>query len=162
MSVTSDIVEGWRRPKAVMRRHIARGVSEPFAFSLLVAFLALAFVSLWPLMSRQSLMQPEVPMVQRVVAAGLALLASVPIWYLVAALSHWIAKIFGGQGSHYLARIALFASLVCVTPAMLLQGLVAGMIGPGAQLLVVQALVGGGFLWIWISMLWVAEQGNAI
>ncbi len=162
MSVTTDIVQGWLHPKAVMRRHIQRGVSEPFAFSLLVAFLVLAFVSLWPLLSRQSLQQPEVPMVQRLVAAGLALLASVPFWYLVAALSRWVTKLFGGQGIHYRARLALFASLLCVSPAVLLQGLVAGMIGAGAQLTLVQAVVGAGFLWMWISMLWVAETSDAV
>ena len=140
---------------------MARGVSEPFAFSLLVAFLGLAFVSLWPLLSRQSVLQPEVPMVQRLVAAGLALLALIPFFYLIAAISHYIARIFRGQGSHYRARLALFASLVCVSPAMLLQGLVSGMIGAGPQLVLVQVLVALGFVWIWMSMLWVAEQGNA-
>jgi hypothetical protein len=102
-----------------------------------------------------------VPMVQRLVAAGLALLASVPVWYGVAALSRWISMVFGGKGSQYRARLALFAALVSVSPAMLLQGLVAGMIGPGPQLSLVQALVGLGFVWIWISMLRVAERGNA-
>jgi len=161
MSITTDMVQGWRQPQKVMQRHLARGRSEPFAFSLLVTFLVLVFVSLWPQLSRQSLLQPEVPMVQRLVAAGLALLASVPVWYGVAALSHWIAKLFGGHGSHYRARLALFAALVCVSPAMLLQGLVAGMIGTGPQLSLVQGLVGLGFLWIWISMVRVAERDNA-
>ncbi|WP_395002605.1 YIP1 family protein [Cypionkella sp.] len=161
MSITTDIVQGWLHPQKVMQRHLARGTSEPFAFSLLVTFLVLVFVSLWPQLSRQSLLQPEVPMVQRLVAAGLALLASVPVWYGVAALSHWIALLFGGAGNHFRARLALFAALVAVTPAMLLQGLVAGMIGQGPQLLSVQALVGLGFVWIWISMLRVAERDHA-
>lgn len=161
MSVTQDIVEGWLRPKAVMQRHLARGVSEPFAFSLLVAFLVLSFVSLWPWLSRQTLLQPEVPMVQRLVAAGLALLATIPVWYVLAALSRLIAKLFKGQGSFYSARLALFASLLCVTPGILLQGLVAGMIGQGRQLNLVAALVGFGFLWIWLSMLMVAERRHA-
>jgi hypothetical protein len=162
MSITTDIVEGWLRPRVVMQRHIARGVSEPFAFSLLVAFLVLTFVSLWPLLSRQSLMQPEVPMVQRLVAAGLALLASIPVWYGVAVISHWIAKALGGQGDQYRARLALFAALVAVSPAMLLQGLVAGMIGQGTQLLLVQGLVALGFVWIWMSMIFVAERRDAV
>jgi hypothetical protein len=161
MPVTQDIVEAWLRPKAVMRRHLARGKSEPFAFSLLVAFLLLAFVSLWPWLSRQAVLQPTVPMVQRLVGAGLALLASIPFWYLVAAVARLVAKVLGGQGSFYTARLALFAALVGVTPGMLLQGLVAGMIGPGAQLNLVGVLVGVGFIWIWLSMLMVAESADA-
>jgi hypothetical protein len=162
MSVTQDIVEAWFHPKAVMRRHLVRGKSEPFAFSLLVAFLILAFISLWPFMSRQTVLQPEVPMVQRLVGAGLALLASIPFWYLLAAISRILAKTFGGQGSFYTARLALFAALVCVTPGMLLQGLVAGMIGPGVQLNSVGVLVGIGFFWIWLSMLLLAERRHAV
>jgi hypothetical protein len=162
MPVTQDIVEAWFRPKAVMRRHLQRGKSEPFVFSLLVAFLLLAFVSLWPWLSRQTVLQPDVPMVQRLVAAGLALLASIPFWYLLAALSRFLAKILGGQGSFYTARLALFAALLCVTPGMLLQGLVAGMIGPGPQLNLVGALVGLGFFWIFLSMFLVAERADAV
>lgn len=162
MPVTQDIVEAWLRPKAVMRRHLARGKSEPFAFSLLVTFLLLAFVSLWPWLSRQTVLQPSVPMVQRLVGSGLALLASIPLWYFFAALSRLVATALGGQGSFYTARLALFAALVGVTPGMLLQGLVAGMIGPGAQLNLVGVLVGFGFLWIWLSMLMLAERKDAV
>lgn len=161
MSVTTDIVQSWWQPKAVIGRHLQRPKSEPFAFSLLVAFLVLAFVSLWPALSRQTVLQPEVLMVQRLVAAGLALLASIPLWYLLSAVSHWIAKALGGQGDHYTARLALFAALLAITPGMLLQGLVAGMIGPGVQRDLVAALVGLAFLWIWISMLREAERGDA-
>jgi len=100
-------------------------------------------------------------MVQRLVASGLALLASIPFWYLWAAVSRWIAKAMGGQGSYYNARLALFAALLAVTPGMLLQGLTAGMIGPGPQANLVAVLVGLGFLWIWISMLREAERGDA-
>ena len=161
MSVTTDIVQAWRQPKVVMRRHLQRPKSEPFAFSLLVAFLLLAFVSLWPFLSRQTALQPEVPMVQRLVASGLALLALVPFFYLLAAVSRWIAKAMGGQGSYFSARLALFSALLAVTPGMLLQGLVAGMIGPGLQANLVAVVVGLGFLWIWISMLREAGRGDA-
>ena len=162
MSVTTDILQAWRNPRAVLRRHLRRGKSEPFAFSLLAAFLVLAFVSLWPFLSRQILLQPEVPMLQRLVAAGLALLASIPFWYGLAAISRLICKLLGGQGSFYAARLALFAALLAVTPAMLLQGLVAGMIGQGRQLDLVAGLAGLGFLWLWLSMLAEAERGDAV
>jgi len=158
MAVTTDILQAWRSPRTVLRRHLTRGTSEPFAFSLLAAFLVLAFVALWPFLSRQSVMQPEVPMLQRLVAGGLALLASIPLWYGVAAISHLVSKLFGGQGSYYAARIALFAALLAVTPAMLFQGLVAGMIGPGRQLDLVGWIVVLAFLWIWLSMLTEAER----
>ena len=70
-----------------MQRHMARGQSEPFAFSLLITFLVLVFISLWPGMSRASLLQPEVPMTQRLVASGLGLLAFIVPCYALASLT---------------------------------------------------------------------------
>jgi len=151
MSVTADIVEAWRRPRGVVRRHLSRGVSEPFVFSLLVVFLVMAFVSLWPVASRAAVLQPEVPVTQRLVAAGLGLLATIPLWYGIAALSHLVCRAFGSKGTWYGARLALFWSLVVVSPVMLLQGLVAGMIGPSPGLTLLQVMTGGSFLILWIA-----------
>jgi len=150
MSVTRDIAASWRRPRTVMRAHLARPQSEPFAFSLLVTFLIVAFVAQWPAASRDSFLQPEVPMTQRLVASALALMALVPFWYLLAAIGHWVAKLAGAGGDHYRARLALFWALVTVTPLMLLQGLVSGMIGAGPALTLVSVLTGLAFLTFWV------------
>jgi hypothetical protein len=153
MAVTTDIVESWRRPRVVIRRHLSRGVSEPFAFSLLVVFLLMAFVAQWPVASRAAVLQPEVPVAQRLVAGGLAILATIPLWYGLAALSRVVARALGGVGNWYGARMALFWSLVAVSPVMLLQGMVQGMIGPGPALTSVRVLVIGGFLYLWLNAL---------
>lgn len=162
MALTADIILGWRKPRQVLRRHLMRGKSEAFAFSLLVTFLLMAYVALWPGLSRLSVLHPEVPLIQRMFAAALAVLASIPLWYLLAALSHLIGRRLGGGGSYYGARLALFTALLTVTPAMLLQGLVGGLIGPGRQLDILGIIVGAGFFWIWLSMLAEAERGDAI
>ncbi|MDR7125220.1 YIP1 family protein [Pseudotabrizicola sp. 4114] len=157
MSITADIVESWRRPRVVVRRHLARGRSEPFAFSLLVAFLVLAFVAQWPAASRAAFADGT-PVAPRLLAIGLALLATVPLWYGLAAASRLLARLFGGTGSWYGARIALFWSLVAVTPLMLLQGLVAGMIGPGPALTAVGVIAGLAFVIFWAQALIEVER----
>lgn len=149
MSITRDIVETWRRPRGVVRRHLARGRSEPFAFSLLVVFLLLAFVAQWPSASRAAFEDGNSPVAPRLLAIGMALLATIPVWYALAAFSRMVARIFGGRGSWYGARIALFWSLVAVSPLMLLQGMVAGMIGPGPALTAVGILAGLAFVVFW-------------
>ncbi len=63
----------------------------------------------------------------------------------------------GGQGGYYGARLALFWALVASAPAWLLNGLVAGLIGPGAALNIVGFLAFAAFLWIWLSGLAEAE-----
>lgn len=157
MAVTSDIVESWRRPRAVVRRHLSRGRSEPFAFSLLVVFLIVAFISFWPRAARVAHETPDTPIEAQLLALGLGLLATIPAWYLLATLSRLVSRVFGGQGTGYAARIALFWALVAVSPVMLLQGLVAGMIGPGPALNAMGVLSLAAFLWFWISGMIEAE-----
>jgi len=158
MSITTDIVESWRRPRVVVRRHLARGQSEPFAFSLLVAFLVLAFVAQWPGASRAAFEGGNTPVAPRLLAIALALLATIPLWYGLAAASRLVARVFGGRGSWYGARIALFWSLVAITPLMLLQGMVSGLIGPGPGLTAVGILAAAGFVIFWALALIEVER----
>lgn len=158
MPVTTDIVSSWRAPRAVMRSHLARGRSEPWAFSLLVAFMAVAFVAQWPSASREAFFDPQKPIAAQMFAIGMGMLAFVPVWYLLAAIGHWLAKLLGGQGDHYGARLALFWALVTVSPLMLLLGLVKGMIGPGPALVAVTTITGVAFLVFWVLNLSEAEK----
>ncbi len=153
MAVTTDILASWRSPRAAIRRHLARGVSEPFAFTLLLVFLVLAFIGQWPQASREAFAAGDASVAPRLLARALAVLATIPLWYGLAALSRLIARALGGQGSWYAARLALFWALATVSPLMLLQGLVAGMIGPGPALWLVSAVIGASFLWLWLTML---------
>lgn len=157
MTVTSDILQSWRAPRKVMVRHLQRHPTEGFALSLLVTFLLLAFVAQWPAMSRAAFLEPEAPLTQRMTAAGLALLASIPVWYALAGLSHLVAQQFGGKGGYLQARVALFWALLSVAPVMLLQGMIRGFLGPGAVTTGAGVLVLCGFLYLWLNMLFAAE-----
>lgn len=159
MSASTELVASWRHPRAGLRRHLARGVSEPFAFTLLLIFLILAFVGQWPLAAREAYLAGEASALPRILPRALAVLATIPLWYGLAALSRLVARVLGGKGSWYSARIALFWALASVSPLMLLQGLVAGMIGPGPALLAVSVLSGLAFLGLWLTMLHEAEKG---
>ena len=159
MALIADMVESWRNPRAVVRRHLLRDRSEPFAFSLLTMFLVLAFVGQWPALARQAALAPAAPLTQRLVAAGLAVLASVPFWYGLAALSHLITRhLFNNSGGFYGARLALFCALLAIAPLMLLHGLVIGFLGQGVQANLIGGLVALGFVYLWFSMLSEAGQ----
>jgi len=159
MTVTTDLVATWRRPRSILRQHLARGRSEPFALSFLLVFLALAFVGQWPVAAREAFLTGEPSASPRIMARALAVLATIPVWYGLAALGHLAARAMGGQGTWYGARIALFWALASIGPLMLLQGLVAGMIGSGPALTLVTLLVGAAFLWLWATLLHEAELG---
>lgn len=157
MAAVDDILRSYRAPRAVLRAHLAQPRSEPRAFTFLVAALIVIFVAQWPRLSRVAFEQPEVPLSGLMVGTGLAMAAMVPVFYGLAALGHLGARAFGGRGSWYGARVALFWALLCAAPLMLLQGLVAGFIGMGAQLTLVSGLVFVAFAAIWLSGLRVAE-----
>ena len=153
MAVTTDIVQSWRHPRSVIRSHLRRGQSEPFAFSLLVAFLILAFVAQIPSAARVTALDATIPVSAQLLARGLGLLATIPVLYGLAALSHLAMRALGGQGTGYGARLALFWALVAASPMVLLSGMVAGMIGPGPQLAGVGALTFAAFLFQWFVAL---------
>lgn len=159
MSLIPDIVESWRAPGRVLRRHLARPRSEAFAFTFLFTFLLVAFVAQTPYASRLTHFQPEVPMSQRLFATFLGLVATIPVWYGLAAVSRLVAGLMGGRGSWYGARMALFWALVTIAPAMLLMGLSLGFMGQGPQTTALGALVGGVFVVLWGLMLREAERG---
>lgn len=159
MSLIPDIVESWRAPGRVLRRHLSRPRSEAFVFTFLFTFLLVAFVAQTPYASRLAHLQPQVPMSQRLFATFLGLIATLPLWYGLATLSRLVAGLMGGRGDWYGARMALFWALVTVTPAMLLMGLSLGFLGQGAQTNALGALVGVMFVVLWALMLREAERG---
>ncbi|MCF1709915.1 YIP1 family protein [Tabrizicola sp. J26] len=159
MPVTTDIVESWRNPRAVLRRRLD-SAREADALAVLMAACGLIFVSQWPGLARAAHLDPSIPLDARL---GGALLGAVfllpPIAYGIAALSHLVARAFGGKGDWLGARLALFWALLAVSPLMLLQGLVAGFMGKGPALTLVGAGVGLVFVLQWILGLIEAERG---
>ena len=158
MTVTTDLLATWHAPRVVLRRHLARDASEPFAFAFLLIFLTLAFVSQWPLAAREAYLANEASATPRILARAFAVLATIPLWYGLAALSRLVARVFGGKGSWYAARVALFWALAAVGPLMLLQGLVRGFLGAGPALAAIGVVVLIAFLLIWANTLIEAER----
>ncbi len=161
MSVVADILDSWRRPSQVLRRHLARGKSEPFAFTFIVVFLIICFIAQWPEAARVSALNPEIPVAAQLLPRGLALLATIPFLYFIAALGGLAARAIGSRPTWYGARIALFWALVVVSPLVLLVGLVGGMIGQGTQLTLIGLITFVIFLTFWILHLRAAGQANA-
>ncbi len=158
MAITRDIIESWAHPRRVVRRLLDLGPSEPFVFTFLVTFLILAFTAAAPNLARQAYLHPESPLFQRFLAASLGLLATIPLWYLFAALGHLIARACGGKGTHFGGRLALFWTLVVVSPAMLLQGLIQGLLGATNAAIATGVMVAVAFLMFWTVMLQEVER----
>jgi hypothetical protein len=162
MSVSRDIVATWRRPRAVMRRLLSQGRREDRALAFLIGACLLIFVAQWPRISREAYLSGDAgpPLEAQLAITFFAMLMIWPLLaYALAALSHLVARLLGGRGSHYAARLALFWALLASTPAWLLHGLVAGFIGPGPAERIVGAALLLAFLAIWGMCLREAEKG---
>lgn len=158
MPVTTDITATYVRPARVMQRLLAMGQREDRALIFLMAACVIVFIAQMPRLSREAhLTGQDLNMLLGGALLGWLFLAPL-FFYALAGLSHVIAKILGGQGDWYGARLALFWAILASTPMILLHGLVAGFIGPGPQLQAVGFVWLVLFLWFWISGLRQSER----
>jgi len=161
MPVSTDIARTYRSPRKVLRGKLGAGVREDRALASLMAACFLIFVAQWPVLSRQAFLDPSVPLEARLGGALLAWLFIAPIAaYVIAAASHILARLAGGSGTWFGARLALFWALLAASPLWLLNGLVAGFVGPGPALSFVGLVAMGVFLVFWGAGLWEAERGG--
>lgn len=161
MSVVADIVTSWTRPRHVIRRHIAAGQREDRALIFLMLGCGLVFLSTIPRVVRLNELEAEVEYGAQIGGAVLAWLFVVPLaLYIVAAISRLIARVLGGKGSGYSARLSLFWALLAASPLWLLWGLLAGYLGQTAGVQAFGALAFAVFVYIWLMGLIETETGT--
>ena len=141
-----------------MATHRAAGADEASGLTWLFVACILFFVARLPEVARQShlasLEGVDTPVASLALPLfyGTVLLAPL-MFLLIAALSHLVARVFGGKGTWRGARLALFWALLCTAPFVLLQGLIAGFIGPGGALTAASFLAFVVFVVLWMSCL---------
>jgi len=151
MPVTRDIVATYRGPGRVMQNLLAKGRREDRALALLMAFCVIAFVAQMPRLSRQAHLDGR-ELNDLLIPTLYACLFFLPLlFYVLAGLSQLVSRILGGTGDGYGARLALFWALLAASPMLLVHGLVAGFIGPGAGLQAVGLIWLVAFSWFWLS-----------
>ncbi|APZ51334.1 YIP1 family protein [Salipiger abyssi] len=161
MSLSREILATYRGPGAVVARLLSQGPREDRALVLVMAACALFFVAQMPALARQAHMQ-EIELNPLLGGALLAWLVIAPLlFYLLAFVAQIVAKLFGGKGSGYGARLALFWALLAASPLVLLNGLVAGFMGAGPQLTLVGLIWFAVFLWFWLSGMRAAQKAPA-
>lgn len=162
MSVSRDIVRTYLAPREVMRRRIGDTVREDRALVILYVGCLLVFVSQLPRLSREAYLDPSIPYDARVSGALWAWIIFVPLaFYAIAAVAHIIARLFGGRGTWFTARMGLFWAFLASSPLWLLNGLVQAFMGQGAEATFVSGLCLAVFLVFSVVGLREAEFGPA-
>ncbi|AUH66473.1 hypothetical protein [Paracoccus zhejiangensis] len=142
------VLQSWWAP-----RRVVRGMADMPDRAQLVVLMAAMLIFLLaqaPGHARAAALDPSVPLEARMGGALMAVMFLMPlIAYGVAALVGGMMRLTRWRIAPSHSRLALFWALLAVAPAMLLAGLVGGMIGSGPALSLVQTVAGIGFLMIW-------------
>lgn len=142
------VMQSWWAPRRVVRGLV--GMPERVKLVVLMAAMLIFLIAQAPLRAREAQLDPQVPFDARMGGAMLAVMFLMPLLaYAVAALVSGLSRLTPWRLSPEDSRLALFWALLAVAPAMLLWGLVAGLVGPGTAQLLTQAVLGLGFLVIW-------------
>ncbi|WP_298256081.1 YIP1 family protein [uncultured Litoreibacter sp.] len=162
MATAQIIFESYRAPRKVARRFRDAGADEGTGLGWLFAACILFFIARLPGLARTShLSQGEVPLFGLALGTFFGTLLLAPIFfYVVASLSHFVAKAFGANGTVTDARLAMFWGLLASGPIVLFHGLVSAMIGPGSQSSIVAFVSFAVFLWVWINSLIELESNS--
>ena len=160
MAVTRDIVATYRGPGRVVARLLAMGQREDRALAFVMGFCIIAFVAQMPALARQAhLTGEDLDMLMGGALLGTVLILPL-VLYVIAGLTHVLARLFRARGTGYGARLALFWAGLASSPLILLNGLVAGFIGPGPALSLVGFIWLLIFAWFWLAGLRQAEWGQ--
>ena len=162
MPFSQDIAATYRGPGKVVRRLLAAGPREDRALAILMGACCILFIARWPALARQA----HLDGVELNMLLGGTLMATIflapLLFYAIAYVAHLIARVARGKGPSYNARLSLFWSLLASSPLILLNGLVAGFIGPGLELTIVGVLWFAVFMLFWLaSMVAVYREGDA-
>lgn len=146
--VVPRIFASWRRPGTVVRG--LRPMPEGALLVVLMAAMLIFLIAQAPGHARAAVEDPSIPLGGRIAGAVMAVMFIVPLLaYAVAAAAGFLAGLAGWRIAPDDSRLALFWALFAAAPAVLLSGLVAGLIGPGVALNVTSIIAGLGFLFIW-------------
>lgn len=124
MSIAGEIIRAYQGPRASMRRRLAAHPGEERLLIYLVVAILLFFVARIPnLLVSSSLQTTEEISGSAIFVTNLvaSFFFAPLLFYGIASVSRIVSKIFGGSGNGYASRLALFWSLLVVSPFSLLS-----------------------------------------
>ena len=150
--MTANMLRSYRAPRAVLRGLIEQGLREPQVLFFGTLACALIYVAQWPALQRAAVLDPSVTFEQRMGGALFGIIFVLPlILYGVAGVLQLGLRLFRHVVPGLWVRAALFWSLLCVTPLMLVQAAVSAAFGPMGVSLLFGAVVALIFAYILVQ-----------
>lgn len=146
--IVPRVLQSWWAP-----RRVVRGLADLPDRALIVVLMSAMLIFLIaqaPGHARAAQMDPSIPLEARISGAVMGVMFLMPLLaYAVAGLVGLLSRLTPWRLDPQHSRLALFWALLAVAPAVLLAGLVEGLIGPGMTLTLTRAVAGVGFVVIW-------------
>ena len=160
MPVTTDILRSYRAPRAVIRG-LQGDRREARILVYLVVACALIFVAQWPRLARAAHESDAIPLEALLSGALFAWIFVAPlVFYALGGLLALVLRLVRPVEG-FTVRLGLFWALLAASPLALLQGLTAGMIGPGPATSLTGALTALVFVVVLVAGLRVALEAPA-
>ncbi len=123
MSLSRNIARSYRDPGGVVRGIATADLREPQVLFFALLACGLIFVAQWPGLSRAAALDPSITLEQRMGGALFGVMFMLPLLlYALAALLQGALRVLKPAVPGIMVRLALFWSLLSVTPLMLLHG----------------------------------------
>tara|TARA_R110002073_G_scaffold4803_3_gene30465 strand:+ start:1253 stop:1750 length:498 start_codon:yes stop_codon:yes gene_type:complete len=159
MSVSTDILRSYRAPRDVFRGLRGGDRREARILIYLMTACGLFFVAQWPVVARQAHLDDSIPLEARMAGALFGAIFIAPlVFYGLGWVLTMILKMIERGIDGFDVRLALFWSLLAISPLMLFQGLVLALVGPGSQANLSGVVIFGLFLMILVAGLRVALE----
>ncbi len=159
MALTLDLLASYRAPRRVLRR-LQGDRREARILVYLMLACGLVFVAQWPRLAREAWLDASIPLEALLAGALFAWMFIAPlVFYALGGLLALVLRLAGPVDA-FAVRLGLFWALLVAAPLALLQGLVAGLIGPGLQSAVAFVPVALIFVLVLVAGLRVALEGR--
>ena len=144
--ILSRLMRTWRNPARVMRAQAS--LSESGLMVVLFLAMALTFLAQLPVHQRMVILDPSIPSEGWAFGTLVGLILAALLAYGLAAL---VTLVLRRRISGHASRVALFWSVLAVSPLVLLAGLGEGYLGAGPAVTVLRYFAFAAFMWFWIS-----------
>ncbi len=145
-----------------MARQLQSGIGEERALAYVMIACFVFFVASLPALARQNHLDPNEGGFAALAGGALlgATIMAPLMFYGIAAVSRLVAMVFSGNGTWLRSRLALFWSLLAITPMMLLRGLTEAFTGQSPALSLVNIATAVLFGYLWFNSMRAAEASQ--
>ncbi|MGB0960360.1 MAG: YIP1 family protein [Halocynthiibacter sp.] len=160
MSITARMKTAYLAPRRSVRQLLQDGVGDQQILGFVMIACLLFFTAKVPELSKTAHLNSEGPAFSTLVLGAFmgAMFFAPLFFYALAGVQRLVAKVVGGKGTWFSARLSLFWSLLLISPFVLFRGLLVAFNSNQAQATTINSIIFWVFLALWGAAIWECEK----